>query len=153
MSNQQTLEQQLESLIGKTIKYENKEHVIQSHKKAPNQLTILVFTDRRTFNLDKEQLQDFLTELTVVDKSKEVFIPDASKIETKTSESKKINLQIYEPTDVQKEVQNSLVDMLKLVKDDPKNIPQAKAVCEIANTMVNMEKAQIELMKLARRSS
>ena len=149
MGNQPTLD----ALIGKTIKYENKEYTVKSHKKAPNHLTTLVFTDRRTFNFDEGQLKDFLLELTVLDQSKEMFIPDPSKIQTKNPEPEKIDLQIYEPTSTQKEIQTSLVDMLKLVKSDPKHIPQAKAVCEIANTMVNMEKAQIELMKLARKSS
>lgn len=40
------------------------------------------------------------------------------------------------------------MDMLKKVSTSPNAIPQAKAVCDIANTMVNIQKNEIQLIQM-----
>lgn len=47
-----------------------------------------------------------------------------------------------------KVIKETLLDTLKKVKDDPSYLAQAKAVCEITNTIVNVFKAETELIKI-----
>ncbi|WP_417200081.1 hypothetical protein [Bizionia sp.] len=139
-------EKKLLEIVDKTIKYEKKIYDVQSFKE--NARNLVVFTKQRSFVLSAHQVDEFLDAISIVPNT-EPYVPNLP--QTKTKETNKVNLQIYEPTDSQKAVQSSLLDMLEKVKEDPKAIPQAKAVCEIANTMVSMEKAQIQLMQLAQR--
>ena len=137
-------EQKLLDIAGKAVKHEGKIYDVKNFKE--NERNLIIFTKQRSFVFQPSQLDAWLETIEIVENSSKAFLP-ATKPESK---SDKVNLQIYEPTESQKAVQNSLLDMLEKVKADPKAIPQAKAICDIANTMVNMEKAQIQLMNLAK---
>lgn len=60
------------------------------------------------------------------------------------------NLEIsnYKPTKENALVKETLMEMLKKVSLSPNMIPQAKAVCDIANTMVNIQKNEIQLIQM-----
>jgi len=54
----------------------------------------------------------------------------------------------YNPTEENIQVKNALMDMLKKVSTSSHAIAQAKAVCDIANTMVNIQKNEIQLIQM-----
>ena len=147
----------IQDLKGQTIKL--KEWAIGDHKRhLVNRVDVkhsntVVFTNFRTLNIQNSNVQDFLDTIEVVDAVLS-FTPDAERVEKSvvSAEQKKMRetLSFFEPTEAQKEVQNALLTMLGKVMEDGTAIPQAKSVCDIANTMVNMEKSQIQLMQLAR---
>lgn len=62
--------------------------------------------------------------------------------------SNNIEVMNYKPTAENALVKESLMDMLKKVSASPSAIPQAKAVCDIANTMVNIQKNEIQLIQM-----
>lgn len=66
-----------------------------------------------------------------------------------TEESNDVAVSNYRPTKENTIVKEALMDMLKKVSSSPHAIPQAKAVCDIANTMVNIQKNEIQLIQMA----
>lgn len=147
--------EKLDKLIGVTINYQGKDYLVKNYKN--NHGTVVIFTKQRTFNFLTSELDTFLDNIYMPTTEKNTNLGIQVNNQKKNQElpvvekAYKTSLAIYEPTESQKEVNKTLLEMLKKVKEDPKAIPQAKAVCEIANTMVNLEKAQIQLMQLAQR--
>ena len=148
------LKQQIESYLGKTFKFENSK--FQLNEVTEKLGKFVLKTDRRTFVLTSVELQSFLEDISIVENVP--FIPtlhkekqEVTKPEKTETTTETIDLQIYTPTDTQKKIQDSLIAMLEKVQTNPEAIPQAKAVCDIANTMVNMEKNQINLMNAVKR--
>lgn len=148
----QELEQKLESIVNHTFKYEGKIYKAQSFKSTG--VTIVLFTDRRSFAFHPTEMEEFLNKIELNPEASEPFIPSVQSkrddIQTHKHDQK-VSLAVFEPTDAQKKIQASLLDMIDKVASDPTAIPQAKAVCDIANTMVNIERSQIQLMNLARK--
>lgn len=58
----------------------------------------------------------------------------------------------YAPTEENLKVKSALLDMLDKVTRNPAHIAQAKAVCDIANTMVNIQKNEISLIQMMKKS-
>jgi len=54
----------------------------------------------------------------------------------------------YKPTKENVQVKEALMSMLAKVSASPSAIPQAKAVCDIANTMVNIQKNEIQMIQM-----
>jgi hypothetical protein len=67
------------------------------------------------------------------------------------NESSNIEVLNYKPTKENVQVKEALMDMLKKVSASPNTIPQAKAVCDIANTMVNIQKNEIQMIQMVNR--
>lgn len=147
----------LDNLIDKNIKYKEKYYLIKKYKTVNSLL--MVITNSTTFNFLPTEIDPFLDELIFHEVADITPINWEPTIKENTlpvkSNNTKVDLAVFEPTESQKAIQNSLIEMLEKVKDDPKNIPQAKAVVDIANAMVNMEKTQIQFIntvnKLGRR--
>jgi hypothetical protein len=115
------------------------------------QSNVILLTDKRTFNLLISEIEDFLEAIEIY-KHKEGFIPTTNTEPQNfpSAQKQNINLVNFEATETQKKTQKALSDLIDLVlAGDQTAIPKAKAVCDIANTMVNMEKSQTELIKLA----
>lgn len=58
------------------------------------------------------------------------------------------NLQGYTPSAENIELKATLMEMLTKVKNSPEAIPQAREICAIANSMVNIQKTEIEMLKM-----
>lgn len=155
MSNKVT---NLEQLKGKTFKLgqfdpsNNREFKATDVKYTTT--NSVLFTDKRTFNFLKSEIKNFLNLIEIIE-AKEPFKANLNDNENLPStNNQKIDLSVFEPTETQLKTQKALTDMLdKVLAGDKDAIPQAKAVCDIANTMVNMEKSQIQLMQLAIKSN
>lgn len=155
MSNKVTT---LEQLKGKTFKLGQFEPSNNREFKATDvkytTTNSVLFTDKRTFNFLKSEIKNFLNLIEIIE-AKESFKANLNDNENLPStNNQKIDLSVFEPTETQLKTQKALTDMLdKVLAGDKDAIPQAKAVCDIANTMVNMEKSQIQLMQLAIKSN
>lgn len=155
MSNKVTTLEQLKGKIFKLGQFEpsnNREFKATDVKYTTT--SSVLFTDKRTFNFLKSEIRNFLNLIEIIE-AKEPFKANLNDNESLPStNNKKINLSVFEPTETQLKTQKALTDMLdKVLAGDKDAIPQAKAVCDIANTMVNMEKSQIQLMQLAIKSN
>lgn len=148
--------QQLEALNGNTIKLgswepiNKKQFTVSNHK--INASNTILFTDQRTFNLLNSEVEAFLSCIEIIEENKihNAEAPSSSTLPEVT----KVDLQLFEATPTQKKTQEALSKMLDKILSDDKEVrlaamPQAKAVCDIANAMVNMEKSQREWVKLA----
>lgn len=150
-----TVKQQLENLIGKTFQLGGWEIINKKKFNATNfkqgSSNTIIFTKERTFNLLNSEVEHFLNAIEIADKMVAEFKPKQhQKMKQETLPAEKVDLNIFEPSATQKKTQKALSDMLdKVISGDANAIPQAKAVCDIANTMVNMEKSQIQLLQLA----
>lgn len=142
-----TQHETLLNLLGKTVKYNGVKYKIERFK--DNGHTTVIYTDRRTFNFMDAEFVEFVNALNYVNTKVSTFKPSALP-ETNTK-PETISLQLYEATDSQKKLTSTLLDMLDKVSTDSAYIAQAKSVCDIANTMVNIEKTQIDLMRLAQK--
>ncbi len=150
------LKEQLDKLTGETFRWEGQMYQFKNHRESAGK--IVIETDKRVFVNYPNELEKFLQDITLVENFS-TFKPNLPVLETAPKAKndtvatvpEKIDLAIYKPTDTQKRLQTALLDSLKLVMADAKHIPQAKSVCDIANTMVNIEKNQIALMNTAKR--
>lgn len=141
--------EQLQALVGNTIIFKGAKFKLISVK--PVQKNHILKTDKKTIVLNEFELIDFLKEAQIVTKTaKSPFqLPSDDRHNMPMHRQDPIQLSIYEPTPAQKKVQDALLIMLDKVQEDKEHITQAKAVCDIANTMVNVERSQIELIKLS----
>lgn len=77
-----------------------------------------------------------------------------NQVATTTVPATPMNIEVsgYNPTAENVLVKNALMDMLKKVSTSSSAIPQAKAVCDIANTMVNIQKNEIQLIQMVNKN-
>jgi hypothetical protein len=155
----QSFQKELDDLKGVPFKYDNLVFTLNSWRKREGKY--ILETDRRTFVLFQKELKNFLYKITKVENGTswepktlpEIPLNPPEDTVEDSDEEQKVDLAIYEPTTTQKELQESLMDALKKVQENPNYIPQAKAVCDIGNTIINMEKNQIQLMNAVKRKT
>ena len=127
---------QLDALVNSTVHYEKQNIIIKKYKEIAG--NICVVTDARTFQFYPEEIQSkFIDKIS--DAKEEGSFDPPTEIEKKTF----VALPEENTT-----IKQTLLDTLKKVKEDPSFLLQAKAICEITNTMVNVQKMEIELIKL-----
>lgn len=127
---------QLESFIGSIVHYEKQNITIKKFKEIAG--NICVVTDLRTFQFYPDEIQEKFLDKISDAKEEGTFTPP-----TKIEEKSFVALPEENNT-----VKGALLEALKKVKDDPNYLQQAKGICEIANTMVNIQKTEIEMIKL-----
>lgn len=138
--------QGLNSLQGKRIKY-NKEKLTVIRYKIISSGRIVVQCQEKTLTFFESDLEEFLEDL-------EILQQDLQISNTGTTQSKENNndsLIFYTPTAENKELKETLMDMVRKVKDDKNYLENAKQVCNIANAMVKIQKAELEHIKLKNR--
>ena len=135
----------LEELIGKVKYYKDEKIKINSFKVVGK--TIIVKTDGRNYTFLPSEIEVFIN--TLRDFPKDNFLPEVSSKENNlvpTITASEENIQIKKAlTDVLKE----LMDKDKPIKES--NVLKSKAVCEIANTMVNIQKVELQMMNAIKR--
>ena len=137
---------QLEQLINESKMYNGKKIVIKSYKEVGT--TIVVKTNGRTLNFLPSEIDLFFKDLKEVPAEKERSLPA-------TSNSKQgIVINGYQPTAENITLKNSLMNVLeeinkgKVTKD---KIQKAKSICDVANTIVNIQKAEIALINAVKK--
>lgn len=131
------LENKLNEIVGKTFNYRGKNVTISKYKFI-NGTNVVVFLPN-ALNLLLHEVKGFLEEL---------FDPtEKEKTETQILIPKK-ELVLFEPTAENKIIKSTLLETLEKVKNDSSYIAQAKTVCEIVNSMVDIQKNEIKMLSL-----
>lgn len=144
------LKSELDALIGKTVSYENKNVKIDRYKVVSG-TNVIVYLDGRPKNFYIEEVEKFLKELKDPGTlEKKPFMPTLQQSLDENPTTAVIN----EPdtaTTQSKTIKDSLIEMMELVKKDAVNIPQAKAMLDIANAIVNVQKTELQAIELRNR--
>ena len=120
-------------MAGKTYLFRGKEVLVEGVS-ATGSGRYTVRTEKRMIPVTEAQLR-------------EEFLPVAN-------EPVVANLAIYRALEQHnipvKEIGDTLMEMIRLVKQDPKHIDQAKAISELAKTQIDLRRLQLEAVKVAR---
>ena len=127
---------QLDSFIGATVHYEKQNIKIEKYKEVAG--NICVVTNVRTFQFYPEEIQSKFLDKISDAKEEGSFIPP-------TEIEKKSFVALPEEN---RTVKNTILEMLEKIKKDPSSIDQAKAIFLGVNTLVNVQKTEIEMIKL-----
>lgn len=127
---------QLDSFIGATVHYEKQNIKIEKYKEVAG--NICVVTNVRTFQFYPEEIQSKFLDKISDAKEEGSFIPP-------TEIEKKSFVALPEENIT---VKNTILEMLEKIKKDPSSIEQAKAIFLGVNTLVNVQKTEIEMIKL-----
>lgn len=135
----------LDQLVGEEKSYKGAQITIVSFKEV-NQ-TIVVKTNSRTLVFTQIEIDDFFKDL------KDVSEVQESLPLTVESQSMNVSVNGYQPSAENQTLKASLLSVLEDIKTKPskKNREKAKAVCDVANTMVNIQKAEIQMINAIKR--
>ena len=128
----------LEATVGKQFSYKG-ENIRIDRYKFVNFANTVIFTDRRPMNFLNSEVQDFLDDLCE---------PVAKEMTPTQVALPKNELSVFEPTKENEVVKATLLETLAKVKDDPAYIPQAEAVCGVVSQIVNVQKTEIQMLKI-----
>jgi len=129
-----------DALIGKTFNYNRKNIVIERYKEVSG--TNLVFFDNQSriiCNIYCTELDDFIENL---------FEPLEKDLQPYQVAVPVNELAVFEPIKDNESVKRTLLETLEKVKNDKEYIPQAKAVVDIVNSMVNVQRSELDLYKM-----
>lgn len=131
-----THKNQLNSLLNQTFIYKKKQITLLSFKEVG--VTIVIKTDGLTLNFLHNEIDQFIKNLEPVKTPLKKTVPV---VKTETS------IVGYQKTEIHIKLENALSTMIDKVLEDKEAIPQATALCNITNSMVNLEKQQINFLK------
>lgn len=133
------LKQKLDDITGKAYSYKGENISISKYKKTDS--TVVIFINNRPRNFLFSEAEVFINSLEPpIDK------PITDTLKKPSIPSSKKSLEIYEPTAENKEVKETLLETLKKVKTDPDFIPQAQAICNVVNQIVQVQKTEIQML-------
>lgn len=150
----------LEDLIGKEKMYNGKRIVIISYKKVGQ--VIAVKTSARTLTFLPSHIKDFALDLEDPKENYKPLIHKKTIIETnkspnmlpeKSNEPKEILINGYSPSKENIKLKESLMNVLDEINQGStdKKIKKAKSICDVANTMINIQKVEISLINAVKR--
>lgn len=158
-----------DDIVKKEFQYKGHIIKIQNYKEFSSG-TVVVTSDLQNFNLLPNEFEAFFNQLKAVDptipvveinEDKRQFPPaavesikvhDTADIKEEkvpeTSQEVTAEAKIYNPIAESKTVKDNLMAMMDLVKRDPKSLPQAKAMVDIANSIVGIQKNEIQVFQM-----
>lgn len=133
----QKIKDKLDALVGTTVKFAGDNYHVQKWKIIGGNYCVV--TDKRTLQFYPDEVQrKFLNVIASPDQ----VAPKQEQVYTSN--------QLVIPSE-NSTIKESLLEVLKRVKDDPGYIDQAKGVCNVVNTLVSIQKVEIEMHKLNER--
>jgi hypothetical protein len=136
------LKNRLDAIVGKTFNYNGKKIIIDKYKIVNAGTNIIVFTPQ-PINFLPSEIDNFLNNLSEVSK--------IQNIPTKTIFSSEVNMNKildFEPSPENRIIKDTLLETLRKVKDDATYIPQAKTVCEVVNSLIDVQKNEIQMLSV-----
>lgn len=133
----------LDKIIEKSFNYKNEDLFFESYKGLSSG-KICIITHLKTFNFLESEIPAFIEEL------KEINNPDFRENAIVSQNTKA--LAGYTPSAENVDMKATLMHLLAKVKVDPAAIPQAKAACEIVNSIVNVQKTELDMIKMITKS-
>lgn len=137
------LKQQLDAVVGKEFLYCSRIVEITKWKKVGG-TTIVIWIDDRPNNFYHSEAEEFLRALQPKPEGVQT-----SKNKVQVSDHSE-NLPVPKENQTIKE---TLLETLQKVKEDKAFIQQAKAVCEVVNQMVNVQKTEIQIIKALKKQN
>lgn len=132
------ISKQLDEIVNQTIFYKGETFKILKWKLVAGNYCIV--TDAKTLQFYPSEIQfqflDKLEDEQAIEVIKKFPAP-----------KEKVTAVILIPEE-NKTIKETLLETLKKVKEDSSYLPQAKAICEVTNAMVNVQKTEIEIIKL-----
>lgn len=137
------LKERLDGLLNKNVRIEGKEVNVKRYNQ--NGGNILIVTNKRTFVCDINKINDYLDE--IIPLGGDINGAVVSKTE---SEKDQGNVVSFQASSENKKVKDALLNALTLVQNKPNqvNTQMAKNVCDIANTMVNIQKVELQAIQV-----
>ena len=131
----------VKELIGVRIKYNDNVFIINEFKLINGYYVLK--TSKGIMNFLEKELLEFY--------AKKEIVRDNYLEKQFTNLPMKNNTSIftYNPTEESKTLKSELMEMLKKVKENKDFIPQAQATCEIARTLVQIQKEEIQMLRLS----
>lgn len=137
------VQSRLEQLVGETKKYQGKEIIIEKFKNVNE--TIVIFTDKQTYTFHSYEIELFFKDLRDPKETALPTIPNTSEI----------SINGYQPSAENVKLKGTLMNVLDSLtgKDlpDENTLKKAKAICDIANTMVGIQKTEIQMINAIKR--
>lgn len=133
----------LNKLLGKIYNYDGEIIRIESFKQISSGM-IMISTNFKTLSFYESQIPNFIESL---EENKALDFRDKALISKNTQA-----LAGFTPSAENVEMKAVLMDMLAKVKISAEAIPQAKATCEIVNTLVNIQKTELEMIRMTNKS-
>ncbi|MBU2923031.1 hypothetical protein KO504_16905 [Winogradskyella psychrotolerans] len=131
---------QLEALVNNTYNYKGKTLNIKSFKQVSG--TYVILTSGQTLTCYPSELESLIKQLVLVESYQAVAPP------SQTGKVPEVPVQFtYQKSNTHIKLENALSTVLDEVQKEEKAIPKAKALCEIANAMINVEKQQLAFLK------
>ena len=136
------ISKQLDELVNQTIFFQGQNLKIEKWKLVGGNYCIV--TNARTLQFYPSEIQ-----LNFLDKYEDEQAADIIRKFTPpaTSPPLKPHVAIIIPKE-NETMKETLLDIMKKVKEDPTFLAQAKVICEITNTMVNVQKTELDMIKL-----
>jgi hypothetical protein len=132
------MNEQLDALKGKTFFYQNKNVTLESYKYVSG-IYILFMPGPKNFT--ESELDLFFKEI----KKPVETLPTAQQFVIPQEQ-----MVYFEPTKANEDVKNALLDAIKQVKENKNFIAQARAIVDISNAIVNIQKAEHDFIKLSK---
>jgi hypothetical protein len=139
----QNNEQQLQTLVNNTYNYKGKRLTVKSFKEVSG--TYVILTNSQTLTCYPSELDTLINQLIFIEESQETQVTASG------NQLPEVPVKFtYQKSETHVKLENALSKMIDKVQTDKKAIPKAKALCEIANTMVNLEKQQLAFLKASK---
>lgn len=132
------LTEKLQELKGKPFFYQNENLTLENFK-IVNGVYVLFMPRPRNFL--SQELEQFFNEIQqpveTLPTDKQFVVPQEKMI-------------YFEPTKANGDLKNALLDAIEQVKKDKTYISQAKAIVDISNAFVNIQRAEHDFIKLSK---
>jgi len=130
----------IDEMIGKYYRYRGTTYHFLSHKVDGAKITIV--TNKKWFNHDRQSLADFLQECYLEDSPGELALirPGESKLQLAKPDK--------EADEVMAMLKGELLENIKRVKGNAEYVPQAQMVAKSIQTLINLQKMELEILKL-----
>jgi len=142
---QEEIKNKLDQIIDKSFLYGGKTITVKRYIQLSTG-TIVIKTDSRSFSFFKIEIEEFINDLIPV---KSVKLPQSFRQIDNEAEQKlpAVPSFNYQKSENYIKIEKSLADMIDKVITDVSTIPQATALCNIANTIINLEKQQLNFLR------
>jgi hypothetical protein len=129
----------IEEMIGGTYHYGHSQHTIKRYRINEERERVTIITDKNEFDRPLDAVMEFLNLFEAVEKP-------VSALQT-LSESSMTLPQMQINGSVIRELKDVLMDNIKKVKEDKNYIPQAQAIKENVDAVIDLAKTEVSYME------
>lgn len=134
----------LDNLINKTVNYKDKAYLVKNYKQLSTGY-IIVYTNKSTFNFLPSELEEFIKTARIIEE-KQTWAP------VQTDAPQKTEIVVQLPAENQP-LKTTLLEVLREIKENPtpENLKKAESICNVSNTLINIQKTEIQLLRMQKK--